>query len=400
MACKAVGRFWPGAYASRISGLRYREMPDPELPGEHWVRLRSILGGICGTDLALILQRQHPATILRSLTSFPVVLGHENVSQIEAVGAGVTGWQVGQRVCVEPALACASRGIHPPCAPCAAGLFSLCEHTTVGDLPRGTMLGMNRFTSGSWAPRFVAHQCQLHAVPEEVADRVAVLVDPLACALHAVLRRPPGDEERVLVLGGGIIGMGIAACLRAMGNRAHLTAMVRHPYQGERMRETGADAVIVSGRRESHAQRYDRVAAAAGGRRISALFGNQGLIGGFDLSYDCIGTGRSLTDCMNFVRARGTVVEVGTTQIAMVDSTSLWMSELTVLGAYGRQIEQYNGRAMHTYDLVFELIQSGKLQVEGWLSRTYRPAEYRRALADLTSRGRSQIIKAAFVHDA
>jgi threonine dehydrogenase-like Zn-dependent dehydrogenase len=277
-------------------------------------------------------------------------------------------------------------------------LFSLCENTTLGDLPKGTMLGMNRFTGGSWAPYFVAHQSQLHAVPDAISDEAAVLVDPLSCSLHAVLRRKPADDERVLVLGGGIIGMGIVACTRALGGRARVTALVRHPHQGERMREAGADEVICSGRRDNHARRYDRVAEAVGGRRMPALFGHQGFIGGYDLAYDCIGTGRSLTDSMNFVRARGTVIEVGTAQIAIVDSTSLWMSELTVLGAYGRQIESFNGRPTHTYEVIFELIQSGKLRVEGWLSRVYAPSEYRRAMADLTSREKSMIVKAAFVH--
>jgi threonine dehydrogenase-like Zn-dependent dehydrogenase len=399
MACKALAPLWNGVFWSRLSGLRYRDIPEPQPPNDDWVRLKTILGGICGTDLALLLQRQHPATVLRSLTSFPVVLGHENVARIEAVGAGVSKWRIGQRVCVEPALSCATRGITPLCCPCANGLFSLCENTSAGELPKGTMLGMNRFTSGSWAPCFIAHHSRLHAVPEDIPDRVAVLVDPLACSLHAVLRCRPQDDQRVLILGGGIIGMGIAACERALGGRARLTALVRHAHQGELMRAAGADEVIVSPASDNHRERYERVAAVSGGRRIAGLFGHQGMIGGFDMAYDCIGTGRSLTDCMNFVRARGTVVEVGTTQIGIVDSTSLWMSELTLIGAYGRQLEDVAGGRTHTYQLVFDLVRSGKLKIETWLSRTYHPSEYRRTFADLTTRGRSGIVKAAFSHE-
>jgi len=396
--CKAIGRFWPGVYWSRLSGLRHSDVPIPELPTDEWVRLRTVLGGICGTDLGLILQRNHPATVLRSLTSFPVILGHENVAVVDTVGSAVPGWKVGQRVCVEPALSCVARGIRPLCPPCAQGRFSLCENVTGDKLPNGLMLGMNSFTSGSWAPYFVAHHSQLHAVPDGLDDETAVLVDPLACALHTVLRRIPDNEEQVLLIGGGIIGLGITACLRALGCRCRLAVLVRHPHQAERMRATGADAVFLCPRGAPAAERYDQVAAAVGGRRIGALFGHQTMIGGFDVAYDCVGSGRSLTDCMNFVRARGTVIEAGTTQISIVDSTSLWMSELTVLGACGRQIERQDGQAKHTYELVFDLLTSGKLNVRGWLSCVYRPEEYGRALADLTSKDKARIIKAAFAH--
>ncbi|MCP4591929.1 MAG: alcohol dehydrogenase catalytic domain-containing protein [bacterium] len=396
VACKLLGRWWRGAYWSRLSGLSYREVAVPDLPNEGWVRLRGVLGGICGTDLGLIMQRSHPGSILRAMTSFPLVLGHENVAVIDRVGSEVPGWSVGQRVCVEPAISCSVRGIEPCCRPCSRGWYSMCEHVTGSSLPAGTMLGMNSFTSGSWAPYFIAHHSQLRAVPDALDDETAVLVDPLACALHAVLRRVPPDDEHVVVMGGGIIGLGIVACLRALACRCTVTALVRHDHQAERMHDAGADHAVVSSSRASKAERYAAIAPVAGGRRLAGPFGNQTLIGGFDTAYDCVGSGQSLTDCMNFVRARGTVVEVGTTQINIVDSTALWMSELTVLGAYGRALEQEGDDGRHTYEMVFDLMTAGKLNVRGWLSRTYRPSDYRRALADLTSSTKNGIIKAAF----
>ena len=105
--CKALGTLWPGVYLSGLAGLKLSEIPVPPLPGPEWVRLRTRLGGICGTDLGLILLRTHPANILRSFTSFPVILGHENVAHIDRVGDRVEGWRTGQRVCVEPSLSCA-----------------------------------------------------------------------------------------------------------------------------------------------------------------------------------------------------------------------------------------------------------------------------------------------------
>lgn len=397
LACKALGTVVRGVYFSALSGLRLRQVPEPKLPGPQWVRVRTLLGGICGTDLSLILQRLHPASVLRSFTSFPVVLGHENVGVIDRVGPQVTGWQVGQRVCVEPSLSCAARGIKPPCPQCAAGRFSLCDNFLGGDLPRGTMLGMNSFTGGSWAPYFVAHLSQLQPVPDTVDAAQAVLVDPLACCLHGVLRRRPADDERVLVQGAGIIGIGLVACLRAVGCAAPITALVRHPYQADWMRSCGANEVMVIPRGSSSGERYDRIAAAVGGRRVPGGFGNQTLIGGYDVVYDCVGTGRSLSDAMKFTRPRGTTVALGTSHISVLDTTPLWFKELSVLGVYGRQLESVAaGPPVHTYQLVFDLLSSGKLNTDGWLTHAFPLDQYRQALRTLTTRSRTPVLKVAF----
>ena len=407
MLCRCLGWATPRVHWSPLSTLRLREVPVPEPCGPDWVRLRTLLGGICGTDLALVTLRNHPATFLRAFTSSPMMLGHENVAVIDAVGPGVRGWRVGQRVCVEPSLSCVPRGIEPPCRPCAEGRFSLCENLDAGALPPGAVIGVNNRTGGSWSPYFVAHASQLHAVPDGVSDEAAVLVDPIACALHAVLRRPPADGERLAIVGGGVVGIGVAASLRATGRRNHVTAIVRHRHQGDWMRRYGADDVIEAPRRS--AERYDRVAAAVGGRRVPGLFGNQGLIGGFDVVYDCVGTGSSMTDCMKFARAGGTVIVLGTAHISVVDLTPLWFAELTVIGANGRQIEDappglaHPGgglapRRLHTYEIVFDLIRDGRLDIAPLLTHTFRLKDYRAAFEALTVGRRQGVIKVAFDH--
>ncbi|MGB9626426.1 MAG: alcohol dehydrogenase catalytic domain-containing protein, partial [Phycisphaerae bacterium] len=216
--CKAAGWLTPRAFWSPLSGLRLRDVPTPPIwtargkpggPDGRWVRLRTILGGICGTDIAAVFQRTHPANILRVMTRFPVTLGHENVSVIEEVGEAVSDWRPGRRVVVEPSLSCAVRGIRPPCGPCREGCFTLCERfLDPGEcgLPPGMMIGWNSFTGGSWSREFVAHASQLYAVPDFLSDEEAAVVDPIASAVHAVLRRRPADDEQVLVIGGGIIG--------------------------------------------------------------------------------------------------------------------------------------------------------------------------------------------------
>ncbi len=406
--CKVAGWISPRAFWSPLSGLRLRDVPPSPLwtargrpggPDGRWVRLRTILGGVCGTDIAAVFQRTHPANILRVMTRFPVVLGHENVAVVEEVGEAVSGWRPGQRVVVEPSLSCVVRGIQPVCRPCSEGTFTLCERFLdpgPSNLPPGMMIGWNSFTGGSWSSGFVAHDSQLHAVPDGLSDEEAVVVDPVASSLHAVLRRVPGNDERVLIVGAGIIGLGVAKAIRAVGSRARVTALVRHAHQAAWMRSAGADETIITPRRDSHARRYDAVATAIGGRRIPSMFGNQAFIGGYDVTYDCIGTGRSLTDSMKFTRARGAVVLAGTSQIAVVDTTPLWLTELNVIGCNGRQFERHDGGVRHTYEVVFDLIARGRLSLGGLLTHTFALEDYREAFEMLARRGRSAVIKLAF----
>ncbi|MCG3137768.1 MAG: D-arabitol-phosphate dehydrogenase [Phycisphaerae bacterium] len=417
LVSKLLGGVYPPIYWSELSGLRYRDCPIPELPGEQWVRVRTRLGGICGTDLALILQRNHPASYLQGMVSQPMVLGHENVAEIESVGSAVTGWQVGQRVCVEPAISCRVRGIDPPCRSCAAGRYALCEHV-LGQkeqreqdsnaarteargllphhtLPRGAMIGYNRFTGGSWSSHFVAHVSQLHTVPESFTDEQAVLTDPLACALHAVLRAVPSNEASVIVVGGGILAMGVVAAIRALGSKATILALVHRSEQIEHLRRCGADDVVRFSRRDSRRYRFEVIRKRCGGQLLSGRFGNVGLLGGVDQVFDCIGSAESMRDALNYTRAGGTLLLVGTSSIALLDTTPLWQKEIRVLGCNGRQVEEYDGRAIHSYELFYELVQQGRWPLEGWKINTYPLTDFRQALNDLLRR-RDGLIKVAF----
>lgn len=391
-----AGRVAPRALLGPLGGLRLREVAEPALPGGAWVRLRPRLAGICGSDLAMVMLRNHPATILQCFATFPSVLGHENVSDIVEVGADVRGWRVGQRACVDPCLSCRPRHIQPVCAQCAAGRPSLCENPDRGDLPAGLILGVCERTGGTWSSSFVAHASQLVAVPDSLPDEIAVLVDPIACAAHAVLRRGPRDGERVLILGGGIVALGVMAAIRALDRRNRVIAVVRHADQADRMRRFGADDVRIHPRDWRPEQRYDDMAAALDGRRRAARFGNQAFLGGVGLTYDCVGSGASLTDAMKWTAARGTVCLVGTTQIAVVDVTPLWLNELEVVGCNGRQIETFDERPRHTYEVVFDWLASGRLDLSGLLTHRFPLRDYRAAFETLTRRGGRGVVKVAF----
>ncbi len=396
LASKVAGLFTHRVYGSRFSGLRLREVPEPQSPTSGWVKLQTIYGGICGTDLALIAQRNHPATILQQYASFPAVLGHENVARIVEVGPEVIDWHVGDRVVVDPALGCAGRAVEPPCANCTRGLTSICE-AAGNELPPRALLGLNQQTLGSWAPFFSAHQAQLHRVPEDVPDEIAILVDPIASAAHAVLRRLPRDGETVLVQGAGIVALGLIASIRALGLHNRITSVVRSNFQAELAQKMGANHVLRVTRKMSKAERFELIAQDIGGARMPGRIGNQSMLGGYDLVFDCSGRGEALADALKWTRARGTCVMVGTNGIAVTDTTPIWFSEVNLIGANGRQIEALaDGSRKHSYDVVFDWLRDGRLDLSQLPTHCLPLAEYRTGLRLLLQRPRPPLVKVYF----
>src|SRR5262245_12079361 len=206
---KALGHRFPGLYTSPFALARLREVGEPRLPTPRWVRVRPLLSGICGSDLASLTAAGSP--FFAPLTSFPFTFGHEVVGTVVETGGEVRRVRVGDRVVVEPALHCGVRGIHPPCPSCKVGNYGNCTNVTAGDISPGVQTGYCRDTGGGWSGSLVAHETQLHPVPEAVADEAAVLAEPFSCALHAVLRAFPGasqaDPVNALVLGCGTMGL-------------------------------------------------------------------------------------------------------------------------------------------------------------------------------------------------
>jgi threonine dehydrogenase-like Zn-dependent dehydrogenase len=178
-----------------LSMLHLGDVEEPELPGRGWLRVRPNLSGICGSDTSAITG--HASLYLDPLTSYPFVPGHEVVGELED----------GTRVVVEPALGCRVRGIEPECARCAEGRPGLCENVTEGPIQVGLQTGYCASTGGGWGEVLVAHESQLHAVPDGLPDEAAVLVEPFACCIHAALRGAPGPDDVVVVLGAGTIGL-------------------------------------------------------------------------------------------------------------------------------------------------------------------------------------------------
>ena len=398
ITCKWLKLLWRGCLVSRLNGVSLRDVPPPELPGPDWVRVRTLMGGICGTDLGILAQKQPPNSILQAFASMPMVLGHENVAVVEETGAEVeTSWK-GRRVCVEPTLNCHVRGIDPPCDRCKVGELGSCESFAAdgigkAKLPPGTSIGYNRRTGGSLGEHFVAHQSQLVPVPDAMPDEPAVLTDPVACALHAVLRADLSQAGRVLVYGAGVLGLSLIASLRAIGYAGRIDAIDRARHVAELAEEMGANEVVSlpAGTRA----RFEQIASRTHATVQRARFGNYMLSGGYDVAFDCVGSRQSIEESLKWTRAQGQVMMVGTGHGGGVDLTPIWFRELEVTGAYGRQIENFGGRRIGTYRLVHEFMMQGKLDVARLLTHKFPISEYKRAFTVAMNKDRYKAVKVA-----
>ncbi len=392
---KAIGVFHPSIFWSQLSCLQYREVPEPSLPNENWVKVKTRYGGICGSDMGLIFLHSSPS--LSPFTSFPFTLGHENAGTIAQLGSGVQDFNVGQRVVVDPSLSCEVRGFADLCPACQRGDTSLCQRMTEGDIAPGLLIGACRDTGGSWSPYFVAHKSQLLTLPPSVSDEDAVMIEPFAVALHAVMRNYPHHEDTVLVLGAGVIGICTVAALRALDSEAQVIVLAKYPFQREMALRYGANQVIRLTRTTDH---YEQLAQVLGATLHKPLFGKCMMVGGADLIFDCVGNAASIDDGLRFTRSGGRMVLVGLAATPKgVDWTPIWLHEIEIKGSYTYGLELYQERWVRTFQVALDLIAEGKVNLAPLVTHRFRLEEYRRALATVAGKGQSGVIKAVFAFE-
>jgi len=383
LAARFVGSRVERLYTSAFSTVRLADVEPPPLPGPRWARVRPILSGICGSDLATITAQG--TTYFSPFVSTPFVFGHEVVGQVVETGPGVERVRAGDRVALSPPLHCEVRGIEAQCAECRAGHTGHCTNVTAGALSAGIQTGYCRDTGGGWSGSLVAHELQLHTVPAGVSDEAAALIEPLSCCMHAVERAAVPEDGTALVLGCGTIGALTIAALRASGSDCRLIVVAKYRHQQETARRLGADVVIGAG-----GSMRDDLAEELEVELHPTELGPPTSLGGADITFDCIATARTLDDAMRFTRARGAVIVVGMPGVPDgVDWTAMWHKELDVRGSYTSDEETF-GRAVAVaarLDAELRPLVGARFALEEW------PDALRCALHS----GESGVIKTVFV---
>ena len=392
---KVGGNLYKPFFWSGFSCLHYGEVPEPGLPGPDWVKIKTLYGGICGTDWGLV---QLPTSLhLSPFASESFILGHENVGTILEMGPQVEGWSVGERVVADLMLPCAARGYTELCPPCQRGDYNLCHRFAEGALSPGTILGSSADTGGSWGPVYVAHQSQLARVPDGVSDENAVLLEPFCVALHPTLRHFPKDDETVLIVGAGTIGLCAVVALRALGSQARVLVLAKYPFQAELARQLGADEALTLGRDHDH---YQILAKLTGGKLYHPVLGKPALVGGVDLLYECSGSSAGLDDALRLATAGGKVLLLGSSGVLKgVDCTPVWFHELTIVGTYAGAMETYQGRRVPTHEVGLELMQQGNADLTPLLTHKFPLSDYSRAFRALAAKGSNRVLKVVFTYE-
>lgn len=363
-AAAVASRLSPGKGAS-VGPLRLRDVDEPDLPGGHWVRLRPMLAGICGSDLTTIDGRS--SRYFEPIVSFPFTPGHEVVGRLDD----------DSRAVLIPVLSCVTRGIDPVCPACAAGRTNHCGRIAFGHLEPGLQSGFCEDTGGGWSTSMVAHQSQLLAVPDALGDEAAVMVEPTACAVHAARRvAAMGPQQTVAVIGAGTLGLLTIAALRAEATVDTLLATGKYPDQKSLATSLGADQVVAPGE-------LGRVVRSLTGSFV--LDGGQ-LTDGVDLVIDCVGSEASLTQALQVVAPGGEVLVVGMPGHTSLDLTTLWHRETAIRGCYAYTHGDFERAVTLVADAGLDRL----------LSATYPLARYTDAIEHAANAGARGAVKVAF----
>jgi threonine dehydrogenase-like Zn-dependent dehydrogenase len=385
VGARTLGSKAPGLIAGPLAPLRLASLKDPAPPREGWARVKPLLSGICGSDLATVAGRS--SFYFSPLVSLPFVPGHEVVGELLDDCADL---QAGTRVVLSSVLGCVARGEDPPCPNCAAGLAGRCDRITVGHLRAGLQTGFCADTYGGWGREMLAHRSQLFAVPDGMPDEVAVLVEPFACAIHAAHRAQVTPGGSVLIVGAGTVGILTLIAVRTFTQAGHVVIAAKHRAQRVAARMAGANEVVNP---EHAAKAVRRISSAV---KLTPERGQDFLLGGADVSIECVGSRSGLDLALRTVKAGGRVVLSGI-PAGGADLTPLWFRELELVGAYTSGEEELaDGTRRHSFELAIERASNLGPLLGQMVGATYPLDRWREAIDHAMSAGRLGTFKVAF----
>jgi len=326
--------------AAYLGQGRLETRSEPETPpAEGQIQIAVAYCGLCGTDLHIV----HGDMDARVRT--PLVFGHEVSGTVAAVGAGVEGWSVGDPVTVMPLV------WDGTCAACRAGHHHICQNLD--------FLGID--SPGGLQERWNVPASVAVPLPAGLDLRTAALVEPVSVAVHDVRRSELTDGDRVVVLGGGPIGVLIAMVARAAG--AHVLLAEIDGTRRERADGLGFETVDPSS--------VDLEAEV--GRWTDGV--------GADVVFEVSGAAAAARSTTALARVRGTIVVVAIHSAAReIDLHRVFWRELRLLGA--RVYERSD------VERAIELLHQGAIPATAIISAVVPLDQVGPAMDDLSS-GRS-----------
>ncbi len=252
--------------------LRYEDVPEPS-PGPGEIKTKINVAGICGSDLGVYVSGPPSGMPI----NIPITLGHEFSGTVTAVGEGVTGFRVGDRVTANCYTQCGK------CFFCQKGMYNLCLNQGIA--------GAN--WDGCMAECMVGPANAFFSLPDSVTEEAGALVEPLAVAIHAVRQGNVRPGDTVTILGDGPIGLNALLAARTAGAAA-VYLVSKHKGRGEVARAMGATSVLYL----SDGDPVPRILELTGGL-------------GTDVCIECVGHTNTPELAVNLVRKGGTVAIAG-----------------------------------------------------------------------------------------
>ena len=280
--------------------IEFREIPVPQpAPGQALVKIMKI--GVCGSDIH-VYHGKHP------FTKYPVTQGHEVSGQVVALGQGVTGLTVGQKVTIQPQVTCGK------CYPCTHGKYNLCEELKV----------MGFQTTGVASHYFAVDAAKITPLPEEMSYDEGAMIEPLAVAVHAVRRAGDVTGARIVVLGAGPIGNLVAQTAKGMG-AAQVMITDISDLRLEKARSCGIDYTVNTAREDF-------------GQAMLRCFGPDKA----DVIYDCAGNDITIGQAIQHARKGSILILVAVFEkMAKVDLAVLNDHELDLNTSMMYRTEDY-----------------------------------------------------------
>lgn len=310
--------------------IEFRETPRP-IAAEGQVLVRIMRIGICGSDIH-VYHGKHP------FTRYPVTQGHEVSGRIEAVGSGVEGLSVGQKVTIEPQVCCGH------CYPCTHGKYNLCEELKV----------MGFQTTGTASEYFTVDAAKVTPLPEPMSYDEGAMIEPLAVTVHAAKRFPELKGARVAILGCGPIGILLMQSCKALGAASVLVTDISD-YRLSVARSVGADYVVNTGETDME-------------QALRDAFGSDKA----DVIYDCAGSDITMGQAIRCARKGSTIVLVAVfSKLASVD--------LAVLNDHELELNTSMMYRHEDYVDAIRLVSEGKVQLRPLMSRHFAFRDYLKA---------------------
>ncbi len=388
LVLKPLGALFPFLfYKGPMATVKLVDIPEPVLPGPDWVKIRTLMCGFCGSDQSLIFLKDSPTA--SPFTSFPCILGHELCGEVVEVGRGVKDIGVGEMATLSPGLPCTARGIDPACPSCQAGRPGSCENTARGLFSPGMFTGICKDINGGFAPYLVAHQSQIFKLPPEMSPETGSMMEPLGVTIQAVLDNRPAADDRVLVIGGGVIGNLIVQSIRALDIPCSITVAEPSPFHAELISKAGADHLIMDGDIPGAAQKI------AGASAYKPLLGKDILMGGFTRIFDCVGHTNTLRPAMRALSGGGTLSIVGIGDEVKLDLTPLWLKLQTIKGVYAHGTNLIDGRQEHVFTTAIRFAAEGRVRLQEMVTHKFPLERYRDMIEINRHKGANHAVKTA-----